>query len=200
MVNYQLGKIYKIVCNITDESYIGSSCYQTLAQRLAKHVASYKRWKSGKHNYCSCYDIIERGQYQILLIESFSCHSKDELTSREGVIIREYKHGCGCTNIRIEGRNMKEWREDNKERLRDKMRDYRKLNNEKVRDTDKRKYEKHKDKIKIRKKEWYLSNKNNISEKAKEKITCICGSCICKKHKTRHERSGKHLNHLKSLQ
>ena len=36
-------------------------------------------------------DIIGRGDYKILLIESFPCYSKDELTAREGEIIRQYK-------------------------------------------------------------------------------------------------------------
>ena len=41
MPNYQDGKIYKIVFNITDECYIGSTCEPTVARRLAGHVKSY---------------------------------------------------------------------------------------------------------------------------------------------------------------
>ena len=36
MNNYNDGKIYEIVCNITGERYIGSTI-QTLSQRLAAH-------------------------------------------------------------------------------------------------------------------------------------------------------------------
>jgi hypothetical protein len=43
MPNYQDGNIYKIVCNITDECYIGSTCEPTVARRLAGHVIDYKR-------------------------------------------------------------------------------------------------------------------------------------------------------------
>jgi hypothetical protein len=43
MPNYKDGKIYSIVCNITDECYIGSTTKPTLARRLAGHVISYKR-------------------------------------------------------------------------------------------------------------------------------------------------------------
>ena len=50
MPNYQDGKIYTIVCNITDECYIGSTTEPTLARRLAGHVNNYKVWKSGKGN------------------------------------------------------------------------------------------------------------------------------------------------------
>ena len=48
MVNYQDGKIYKIVDNTNNNVYIGSTCEPTLARRLAKHVGHYKFWKNGK--------------------------------------------------------------------------------------------------------------------------------------------------------
>ena len=40
MVNYQLGKIYKIVDNTNGNIYIGSTCEPTLARRLAKQRES----------------------------------------------------------------------------------------------------------------------------------------------------------------
>ena len=65
MPNYQDGKIYKIVCNITDECYIGSTTEPTLARRLAGHVNNYKVWKSGKCNKTTSFDIIDKGDYKI---------------------------------------------------------------------------------------------------------------------------------------
>mmetsp|Transcript_32665 Transcript_32665/g.38319 ORF Transcript_32665/g.38319 Transcript_32665/m.38319 type:complete len:103 (+) Transcript_32665:95-403(+) len=41
MVNYKNGKIYKIVCNETNEIYIGSTT-QTLTDRLCQHVSKFK--------------------------------------------------------------------------------------------------------------------------------------------------------------
>jgi hypothetical protein len=38
MVNYELAKIYKIVCNKTGMVYIGSTCQRLLSQRLSGHV------------------------------------------------------------------------------------------------------------------------------------------------------------------
>ncbi len=49
MPDYKLGKIYKIVCNITGKVYYGSTCEPTLARRLAKHAGNYKRWSQGKN-------------------------------------------------------------------------------------------------------------------------------------------------------
>ena len=40
MVNYQLGKVYKIVGN--GKIYVGSTCERLLCQRLSGHNRSYK--------------------------------------------------------------------------------------------------------------------------------------------------------------
>ena len=70
MVNYQKGKIYRIVCNITGEQYIGSTCVG-LSQRLAKHNSDFNGWKKGSGKIVSSYPILERGDYQIVLIEAY---------------------------------------------------------------------------------------------------------------------------------
>ena len=41
MVNYQNGKIYKIIDYTNDNIYIGSTC-EKLCRRIQKHKASYK--------------------------------------------------------------------------------------------------------------------------------------------------------------
>ena len=122
MVNYKLGKIYKIVCNITDEIYIGSTCQPTLAHRLTKHVSDYKQFlKGNKTGKYKSFDIIGRGDYQILLIEAFPCNSKDEMTAREGEIIRSYKLECGCLNLQIPGRSKKEYQKQHREKNKDEI-------------------------------------------------------------------------------
>jgi hypothetical protein len=96
MVNYQQGKIYKIECNVTDKVYIGSTCKNTLAERLAQHVGNYKCYLNGKSNYVSSFEILQNRNYDIVLIESYPCNSKDELHARE-------RHWCNeleCVNQR----------------------------------------------------------------------------------------------------
>ena len=75
MVNYKDSKVYKIVCNITGEIYIGSTTQPTLAMRLATHKQH--------SNSCKSKQIIERGNYIITLIENYPCNNRDELHSRE---------------------------------------------------------------------------------------------------------------------
>jgi len=231
MPNYQNGKIYKIVCNITNECYIGSTTQPTLAKRLSGHVGKYKHWKiTGKGGNVTSYDIIERGNYQILLIESFPCSSKDELTAREGEIIREFKSNCKCNNFYIPGRSYAQYRKDNcdiikekkkqhynehkesysekykkyhaenKVKQNEKSRKYRVENKEKLSRLHKKYREENKDKIKELGKAYYEKNKEQINLKRLEKIKCLCGSCIRKSDKAIHERSKKHQNYINSLQ
>ena len=70
MVNYQNGKIYKIINENNEVIYIGSTV-QELSQRYTTHTH-----KSPNH--------------KIILIEKNPCNSKEELIKREQEIIDEY--------------------------------------------------------------------------------------------------------------
>lgn len=74
MVNYQNGKIYKIVDNTNGNIYIGSTCEKYLSRRLQGH-------RDQKKCVSSC--IINNNDYHIELIENWKCNSKDELHKRE---------------------------------------------------------------------------------------------------------------------
>ncbi len=59
MVNYSLGKIYKIVDNTNNNIYIGSTCEPTLARRLASHRTNYNNYLKEKNNFTTSFDIIK---------------------------------------------------------------------------------------------------------------------------------------------
>ena len=100
MIDYQQGKIYKIECNVTGKVYIGSTCEPILARRLASHVGHYKCYLKGTYPYVSSFDILQSGNYDIVLIESYPCNSKDELHARE----RYYTNNIDCINkIKCQG-------------------------------------------------------------------------------------------------
>jgi hypothetical protein len=61
MVNYKLGKIYAIECNVTGQKYIGSTCEPTLAKRLSKHRSMYNYWLKNKINYITSFKLLENG-------------------------------------------------------------------------------------------------------------------------------------------
>jgi hypothetical protein len=65
MVNYQKGKINKIVCNETDMIYIGSTC-KKLCQRITQHRASYKQYQNNKYHFITSFAILENWNYDIV--------------------------------------------------------------------------------------------------------------------------------------
>ena len=125
MVNYQLGKIYKIVCNTTGLIYIGSTAEPILARRLAKHRGDYKCYLVGKKHYITSYKVLENENFEIVLLENFSCNTKDELHSRE----RFYIESNECVNKVIPTRTPQEYHKQyyelNKDEIKEIQRTYR---------------------------------------------------------------------------
>jgi hypothetical protein len=105
MPNLQQAKIYKIVCNTTGLTYYGSTTQQTLSMRLTKHRNNYKNFLNGKYNYVTSYKIIENNNYDIFLVESVQCDTKDQLHARERFWIESNQ----CVNKNIPARSRKEW-------------------------------------------------------------------------------------------
>jgi hypothetical protein len=178
MPDYNNAKIYKIECSITGEIYIGSTCEPTLARRLAKHVSCYKSWKRGKGNNVTSFDIIDRGEYKIMLIENFICNSKDELAAREGHYIKEYRLVDKVVNRKIEGRTKKEYNQDNKEKQGIQYKLY---------------YINHKEEINLYKAKYRTDNAETIKEKKSTPFLCECGAKFRHDGKAEHLRSQKHL-------
>ena len=119
MINYQNAKIYKIVCNNTGKQYIGS----TVQNRLSSRLATHKNKKIG-----SSKEIIEGGNYSIILIENYPCNSKDELHKRE----RHYIETMECINHNIPSRTKEEYREVNREKINNQQKDYYKNERKKI--------------------------------------------------------------------
>lgn len=70
--------IYEIVCNETNERYIGSTFEPTLSRRLSCHKADAKR-----NSTCMSKQIIDRGNYYINLLEKIDVNTRDELRMKE---------------------------------------------------------------------------------------------------------------------
>jgi hypothetical protein len=124
-MDYKNGKIYKIVSDLTDDIYIGSTV-QPLYKRLSHHKTTFK---SGKNN-CKSIEIIKLGETRIELIEDFPCERKEQLNARKGYHIKLNKDNC--VNKNIAGRNMKQYREDNRAKILESKKKYREDNNAKI--------------------------------------------------------------------
>ena len=158
MPDYANGKIYKIVCNITGEQYIGGTI-QKLSQRLTQHVRD-----KNKDKKCKSKEIILRGDYQIILIENYPCNNKEELERKE----REYIESNVCVNKYIPTRTDKEWRDTNKEALCLKAKEYREEHKEVIAVKQKEYRDTHKEEIALIQKEYYDNHKELIKLRSNE--------------------------------
>ena len=105
MINkYHKGKIYKLLCNLTGEVYIGSTVLN-LKTRLNIHKSKY--------NFCKSKQIIERNDYKIILIKLFKCECRYELNREEGIFIKHIP----CINKQIAGRTIREYQYDNRDKI-----------------------------------------------------------------------------------
>jgi len=105
MVNYENGKIYRIVCNKTGKQYIGGTT-TSLSARLSQHKKLFSTNKT-----CLSREVIEGGDYAIYLIEDCPCDRKEQLLSRE----RYFIETTDCVNKKIPLRNKHEWYMDNRD-------------------------------------------------------------------------------------
>lgn len=94
------GLIYEIVCNITEERYIGSTFEPTVARRIAFH-------RRDKKHLCASKVIIGRGDYIYGLLETIQVNSRDELRMCE----RKWFDSLDCINIRKPYRTKEEQKE-----------------------------------------------------------------------------------------
>ena len=93
--------IYKIVPKCEHEEneiYIGST-KQPLSVRLSKHKHDYKRWKDGRYNYVSSFNLFDKyGLNDCEIIELEKCQediTNTELRKIESLYIKELP----CVNI-----------------------------------------------------------------------------------------------------
>ncbi len=74
-IDYSKSKIYKIVCDTTKLTYIGSTI-EALSRRLSGHRVAYKRYLKGNVRYVTSFDVLKNDYYKIILIANYQCKSK----------------------------------------------------------------------------------------------------------------------------
>jgi len=188
MNSYAKTKIYKIISNNTDRYYIGSTTEYYLSNRLKSHRQDAKRKKS-----ITSSEIINAGDYKIILIENYPCNSIEEQKQREQYYLDLYKddenlvnklNAIGINKDRKKQRGH-EYYENNKEYLKEKQNDWR---------------EKNKQEIKIQRKNHYEKNKANILETRKIQIECPNCGCITRKSDiARHKKTLKCINNKNNI-
>jgi hypothetical protein len=227
MDRYSKAKIYKIVDNTTGQVYIGSTCVDTLAVRLARHKCKYRRYLDGHvGDYLTSFEVLKNGDYTIVLLEEYPCQTKDQLFARE----RYYIENVTCVNKNIPNRSEKEYREANKEILnakskeryaqnkdnileqckeyyqenreyiKQRVRAYYNNNLDKCKAQRKKYREENKEKLNEHTREYYQDNKETLNEKRNVSLVCDCGISHTLRNKARHLKSQKHLEYCKQIE
>ena len=203
MPDYHLSKIYKIEpINSLDEGdvYYGSSVQKYLSTRMTQHVSKYKcqSCNMSSHILFEKYGV---SNCNIVLVENYPCNSKDELFAREKYYIKNFK----CVNQLTPLHNDKEYRKENKDRIKQNKKEYYNKNQEQIKQHNKEFYENNKQKILQSQKEYTLKNKEKIAavkkvylEKNSEKIECECGITCKKINMKRHLKTEKHAKIMES--
>ena len=158
---YENSKIYKIWSPSRPELVYYGSTVNSLSKRLSGHKDKYKRYKEGKFNHLTSFNIFDEcSDYRIDLVESFSCNSKEELNAREGFYIRTNE----CVNKSIPCRTHKEWCQDNIEQVKQYYQD----NRDKRLKQMKQYNQAHKSELKEQKKQYREANRDKINAKQRE--------------------------------
>lgn len=172
MVNYNNGKIYKIEPISGGEDgdvYIGSTTCKYLSQRMSDHRSDYKRWKAGKREKVTSFNLFDKygvKNCKIVLLELVSVQTKDELVERESFYIRT----INCVNKVIPNRTKEEYLQDPdiKVAISTNKKIYRENNKETISARDKIHYENNKEAISAKRKIYRENNKEAISAQRKK--------------------------------
>ena len=161
------GIIYKIQCNDDNikDFYIGSTT--NLKKRIYQHKNRCNNENNEKHNYKVYQTIRQNGgfiNWNFLIIENVSCNNKLELLTRERHFYNILKPSLNTLRPIISKYEKKEYREANKDKIKQQNKEYREVNKDKIKEY----YKDNKDKIREYYKERYKANKEQIIERSKE--------------------------------
>ena len=157
MVNYNEGKIYKLLNTENDEVYIGSTTLP-LHKRLYYHRKNSRLGHSSRvYNHMRELGV---DKFYIELIEDFPCTNNSMLEAREGVFIRE----IGTLNMRIEGRSRQEWAQDNAQRIKEQRAKHHIENKQRLNEISAKYQKDHKEEISKQRAEFRRKNKDKLKE------------------------------------
>lgn len=207
MDKYSKGKIYFIRNKIDDNLiYVGSTIEEYLSKRFCKHKTQYScslnKYINDPNNN-TCWD-----EWYIELYEEYPCDNKLQLVRRENEIIREKAtiNKIGFRTEEMKKQQIIKWRDENKEKIKEKTKEYIEKNREKILKKKAEYNEKNKEYKNNYMKERYKQKKEQILEyekqrrdKNKERINCDCGSSIFKYKLCDHLKTKKHIDYINSL-
>ena len=124
--DYSKGKIYLIRNTVNDLLYVGSTC-QTVAQRMTEHRSRAKNTVKNGPIYTAMREL-GVDKFYIEWHSDYPCERGDQLTKREGEVMRELGTLKNGYNDRQAGRSDAECYKDNAESVKERMAEYYKDN------------------------------------------------------------------------
>jgi len=211
------GIIYKIICSISDEVYVGST-FNKLNQRFSSHKSHYrecKKWKKSMESSKTLFEKYGIENTKIMKIREYNVVDKKHLRAYEQLWINYFKHCvnkiCSFNPLKKHLHKIykKEWA--NTPQVKKQRKTFRDIPINKVNSSIKHKkyYQKNKELIKKKNKDYYHQNKKEVGARQKkyriknrievrrkqcEKIKCLCGGEYTRSNKSRHFKTTKHKN------
>lgn len=213
----KIGRVYKIVTDLSDDVYVGST-FLTVEERFQTHKYDYTAWKKGKYrqniksfdmfdrysvDHCKVfllneYNVVDRRHLEVY--ETLWIHKLKALNGTQpvgGLLVRYYMKHYRKDNKDHIKESKKKYREDNKDHIREMKNKYAQEHTEQIKERTKTYYESSKDKILERNKNYYESNKDRIYKQRSQKVECnVCQEFVSKQHLSRHNTSKKHQNNI----
>ena len=217
MPNYQNGKVYMLTTQKNCKIYIGSTT-KTLHKRFLSHKSKYRMWldKVEKDNV-TAYEILAYDDCKIELIEECPCENLTELHIREAYHMKLNRDFT--VNDRETGRTRKDFRADNKERLKEVNKEWRDNNPEYIKKSNRDYYDENKEAIMEQHREYVKANKEVVTARLKKymeanydrvrskdneakrkKYMCeCCDKEISIGNRSKHEQTEKHFKNYNRL-
>lgn len=160
---YASGKIYKLVNDVDNEIYVGSTCLP-LHKRLYEHKSLSKKRPNAR-----VYQYVHQIGWQnvkIVLLETYACNTKDELLRRERHWIDELKPSL---NKVLPLRTPKEWREANIEAIQQNRKKYMDANREDINEKRREKMHFNREEYNEKQRQWRQANLTSHLEKQRKR-------------------------------
>ena len=197
---YENSVIYKLVHKNDQDNeniYVGSTT--NFRGRKVKHREKCHDKNAKEYNYKVYQFIRENGgwdEWEMVAIETYPCESKRELEIRERYHIETLKSKL---NKVIPTRTHKEYRDENKELIKENKKKEYENNKEHIKARSSKNYYAKHDENKARNRQYRENNREKISEHNKEKVSCECGCILSRTHISRHRNTDKHKKKMEEL-
>jgi hypothetical protein len=197
---YENSVIYKLVHKNDQDNeniYVGSTT--NFRGRKVKHREKYYDKNTKEYNYKVYQFIRENGgwdEWEMVAVETYPCESKRELEIRERFHIETLKSKL---NKIVPTRTSKEYREDNKELIKEKKKKEYEDNKEHIKERSLKNYYAKQEENKERNKQYRENNREKLSQHRQEKVSCECGCILSRNHLNRHCNTDKHKKKMEEL-